>query len=46
MKYKIGLILMAVALFITSCTKDGGGENHLSVNPSEINVPAYGDNQS
>ena len=40
MKYKIGLILMAVALFITSCTKDGGGENHLSVNPSEINVPA------
>lgn len=31
---------MTMALFTASCSKDGGGENHLSVSPSSLEVPA------
>lgn len=31
---------MTMALFTASCSKDGGGENHLYVSPSSLDVPA------
>ncbi len=37
---RFDLVFMVMALFTVSCSKGGGGENHLSVSPSSLEVPA------
>lgn len=37
---RFDLVFMVMALFTVSCSKDGGGENRLSVSPSSLEVPA------